>query len=993
MALRKRWIVLLATLALALTAAPGVSAEQQAGNKVQKGDYNSYVVVMKADPLVATHRDSLKSKAAKNRGLALKTSHNKTLLDAGVSTNKVTNDYTVALNGFSALINHAQAKRIAADKNVLMVLPDELLQPQTDESADFLGLTGAGSAYATGFTGKGVVVGIIDTGIWPEHPSFADVDTPAPPVSGIPCEFGNTGTVPGHHNPNDAAFACQDKLVGARQMLNTYRALIGADPDEFDSARDDSGHGTHTASTAAGNDGVSASILGSPVGDGTISGIAYDAHVIAYKALGNQGGFSSDLGGAIDQAVEDGVDVINYSIGGGGGSLGADDIAFLFANDAGVFVAASVGNSGPGTGNGTIGSPGDNPWLVGVAASTQSRFFQGTINLGNSASFTGASVTDGTAMVGLIDAAAATSNGNDLCQSTGPAAGLLQPALVSGKIVLCRRGVNARVDKSLAVLNAGGVGMIMYENSDTGNLFTDTHWLPTVHIDRTPGLAIKAYAATPGATAQITNTRAIATWPSAPSMTDFSSRGPSVYQDTLKPDVTAPGMQILAGGSPFPDPGSVTGELFQAIAGTSMSSPHVAGLLALLKQANPGWSASAAKSALMTTAHQDVVDNDRVSPADPFDMGAGHVDPSNAKFKGSTFQPGLVYDADFFDYLAWICGASPSNVNPATCAALAGAGYSLDPSDLNLASVAVAQLTGSQTVTRRVTSVAKEAGWRTYNVSVDAPAGYSVTVSPSTIKLKKGMTAEFEITINNNTAPFGAWRFGSFTWNEQDGNYSARSPIAVRASQFDAPAEVDGSGESGSESFDVKFGYTGDYDAAAIGLVAADPQADVVDQDPDQTFSRTDGFSNDHAIPLTGAAVLRVALPASSTETNADIDLYLFNPSGVQVASSTSGSGSDEMITIHNPVNGTWHLWVHGWQTIGADSPYTLYVFDLPAAPEDAGSLVIDSEPANATIGETGTIDVSWTGATLGQWWLGAVTHKTGATVMGRTLVNVNNLP
>ena len=991
--MKKRSVVLLAILALGLTIVPAaVAGEAQAG-LVQKGAYNSYVVIMKADPLVVTHRGDVNSAKAKSRGQELKASHNKTLREAGLANQQIVNDYTVALNGFSALINHAQAEALAANKNVLMVLPDELLQAQTDESGDFLGLTGAGGAYASGVKGKGVVVGIIDTGIWPEHPSFADNGLPTPTgiAAGIPCEFGNTGTVPGHHNVNDVAFACQDKLLGARQMLATYRAAIGAAPDEFDSARDDSGHGSHTASTSAGNAGVSANILGSPVGDGTISGIAPEASIIAYKGLGNQGGFSSDLAAAINQAVADGVDVINYSIGGGGGILGADDIAMLLANDAGVFVAASAGNSGPGTGNGTVGSPGDNPWLIGVAASTQERFLQGTVKLGNGANYTGASVTNGTAVVGLIDAAAATTNGDDLCQSAAVPAGQLQPALVTGKIVLCRRGVNARVDKSLAVKNAGGVGMIMYENSDTGNLFTDTHWLPTVHIDNTPGLAIKAYAATPGATAQITNTRAIASWPIAPSMTDFSSRGPSAYQDTLKPDITAPGLQILAGGSPFPDAGSVPGELFQAIAGTSMSSPHVAGLLALLKQANPAWSASAAKSALMTTAYQTVLDNDRINPADPFDMGAGHANPGQPGQKGSAFQPGLVYDAGLNDYLAWMCGASPANINPATCVALAGAGYSLDPSDLNLASIAVAQLAGSQTVTRTVTSVAKENGWRKYTASFQAPAGYSVSVSPSSFQLKTGMSQTLQITIVNNSAPLNTWRFGSMTLSDQTGHYSARSPIAVRASQFDAPAEINGEGASGSESFDVKFGYSGDYDAAAIGLVPAVLDSRVVVQDPNQAFSRTDGFSQDHAIALVNAAVLRVVLPASSTEANADLDIYLYNPAGVQVASSTAGSGSDEAITIHNPVNGTWHLWVHGWQTIGPDSPYTLYSFNLPAAPEDTGSLQVTSEPANAVIGTVGTINVSWTGATIGQWWLGAVTHKTGATVMGRTLINVDN--
>ena len=171
--------------------------------------------------------------------------------------------------------------------------------------------------------------------------------------------------------------------------------------------------------------------------------------------------------------------------------------------------------------------------------------------------------------------------------------------------------------------------------------------------------------------------------------------------------MTAPGLQILAGYSPFPDPGSTPpGEFFGAIAGTSMSSPQVAGLFALLKQEHPDWSPAAAKSALMTTAYQDVVDNDRVSPADPFDMGAGHVDPGSAVQKGSAFQPGLVYDAGFLDYLGFLCDAFPEVLSdPAgTCGLLESIGVPTDASDLNYPSIGIGELPGSQTVTRTVTS-------------------------------------------------------------------------------------------------------------------------------------------------------------------------------------------------------------------------------------------------------------------------------------------------
>ena len=255
------------------------------------------------------------------------------------------------------------------------------------------------------------MVGVIDTGIWPEHPSFADDGSyPAPDIPPLDatnyatCDFGNTA-----QNVHDAPFTCNNKLIGARQTMDTYRALIGADPDEFDSARDDDGHGTHTASTAAGNADVAATLMGTPRGN--VSGIAPRAQIIAYKALGNLGGFTSDLASSIDQAVADGVDVINYSIGGGPSLAGADDIAFLFAADAGVFVATSAGNSGPGAG--TIGGPATIPWVTSVGASTQSRFFSGEVRLGKGGTVTGASITGGTGgFLPLVDAEFA---GGELC--------------------------------------------------------------------------------------------------------------------------------------------------------------------------------------------------------------------------------------------------------------------------------------------------------------------------------------------------------------------------------------------------------------------------------------------------------------------------------------------------------------------------------------------------------------------------------------------------
>jgi len=868
----------------------------------------SYIVIMELMPVIAYEGDIAGYQATKpgnnekvnpnsahvrKYAMFLQKSHKASLDAADVSPSAQVHDYTFGLNGYSAILTEAEVETIRSQKNVLMVLEDQMRYLETDSSPEFLGLTAEGGAYVKGYDGEGVVVGVIDSGIWPEHPSFADdgsfPDAPVLDDSRPNCEFGNTT-----HNPNDIPFECNNKLIGARQMLDTYRAVIGAESYEYDSARDDNGHGTHTASTAAGNAGVEASILG--ISRGTIAGIAPRAHIISYKGLGAQGGFTSDLASAIDQAVADGVDVINYSIGGGAGGPGGDEIAFLFADAAGVFVATSAGNSGPG--DATLGNPGTMPWVTTVGASTQTRFFQGSASSIEGWEYFGASITAGTDELPLVDAAFA---GGDLCIP-----GTLDSIIVGGKIVLCRRGAIARAAKSMAVDQAGGAGMIMYNNSDVDNLFSDLHAVPSVHIDNTPGLAVKAYIASESSPTAKINAGENGTWAPAPSMAIFSSRGPNpVLGDIIKPDITAPGFQILAGYSPTPDPSEVQGEYFNAIAGTSMSSPHIAGVGALLTQAHPDWSPAMIRSAMMTTAYQDVRDNDRVSLADPFDMGAGHVNPGGEWSKGSITEPGLAFDAGLFEYAAFTCGMEWGVFSSGSCDFLEAIGVPTDPYNLNYPSIGIAALPGTQTVTRTVTSVAKENGWRTYTASVDSPPGYTVSVSPSTFKLKKGQSATYEVTVTNVSAPVGEWRFGSLTWHENDGNYSVYSPIAVKGALFSAPAEVSGSGEDGSASFDVNFGYTGSYAAAAHGLVADAPTSGNIGQDPDQTYPSSDDSpvgALKISYPISGAAFVRWQMVITGPD---DIDLFLENSSGNIVASSTSG-GTDELIELYLPADDTY---------------------------------------------------------------------------------------
>jgi subtilisin family serine protease len=980
---RAGYLLVVLALLLSVVAVPATAEDPDATSgtppselpdppEVAVSESGSYIVVMTEDPLIVTEgREGLDRGPARAKERRLRASQDRALREVGASTDDKLNDYTVALNGFSALISHAEAEALQARKDVALVMPDELQQVQTDSSPQYLGLTATGGAHRQDVTGEGVIVGVIDTGVWPEHPSFADDGSYSPIVHDVPCDFGNAA-----HNPADVDFDCNGKLLGARQTIPTYRALIGAEDFEFDSARDDNGHGTHTASTAAGNANVQASIYGRDLG--VVTGIAPRARVIVYKGLGHLGGFTSDLAGAINQAVADGVDVINYSVGGGASLISATDLAYLFATQAGVLVATSAGNSGPGAG--TVGSPGSVPWITTVGANTQSRSFAGEVVLGDGQRFTGVSLTPPLANAPLVDGNTA---GSELCL-----AGQLDPGMVEGAIVLCGRGLIGRVAKGQNVKDAGGVGMIMYEQSDTGSLFSDSHVVPAVHLDRTPGMAIRAYIASAASpTAELID-RGTTTWPSAPSMTEFSSRGANrVAPDIIKPDITAPGIQILAGHTAMPDSG-VTGELFQAIAGTSMSSPHVAGVFALIKQEHPDWSPAMARSAIMTSANPNVRDNDRTSLATPFAQGSGEVRPGSPSRRGTAFQPGLVYDAGLNDYLGFLCDAAPqvfANAD-ATCTALANAGFATTATDLNYPSIGVAELAGSQTVTRTVTSVA--AGRRTFRPTVEAPAGYEVTVSPASFTLQQGQSATFEVTITNRSGPVGQWRFGSLTFRDNNNQHAVRSTIAVKGALFRAPGEVTGSGEAGSASFDLSFGYTGAYDAAVHGLGQAVVISDNVVQDPDQAFDPDDGYSNLHEFELVGAAHLRLRMPPEATHPDADIDLFVYNPSGQLVASSTR-PGTEEQIDISSPADGTWKVYVHGWAAPGGAVDYDLYSWVMSATP--GGSLTVDSAPTEAVTGATATVEVSWTGATLGEWHLGAVSHTGSEGLMGLTLVEVDN--
>ncbi len=887
-------------------------------------------------------------------------------------------NYGYVFNGFAAELSAEQAARLAQAPGVLAVTKDEARPVDTASTPSFLGLTAAGGAWSQ-TKGEGVIIGIVDGGIWPESLSFSDRTG----SNGNASKDGKLSyqQIPGWHGkctPGEDfnASHCNQKLIGARYYNAGFGGNAGIDanqPYEYNSPRDFGGHGTHVASTAGGNENVPTT---GPAGVfGKISGIAPRARIAAYKVCwqtgpgGGGGGscFTSDSVAAIDQAVADGVDVINYSVSGSRTSFRDPvEIAFLFAADAGVFVAASAGNSGPG--NFTVAHPG--PWLTTVAAGTHNRTAEGSVTLGNGATYRGASVASALGSAPVIDASAAGLPGADpsavaLCFSSVDGGNGLDPAKVAGKIVVCDRGVTARVNKSLAVQEAGGVGMVLV-NTSPSSLNADFHVLPTVHLQSTARTAIKAYAASSGPTAAIAAASLVFNAP-APLTASFSSRGPLLAGggSVLKPDLIAPGQDILAAVAP---PGN-GGRAFDLYSGTSMSSPHVAGLAALFKQKHPSWSPMAIKSALMTTGG-DVLDGGtpapNTNPALIFNQGAGHVQPNSA------LNPGLVYDTAFADWLRFLCGAEPgggcTGVTP------------IHPSDLNQASIAVGALTGVQTVTRTLKNVSGAA--LTVTPTVTGMAGFTTTVQPTRLTVPKGGSASYTLRLTRTDAPLNTYTGGQLTW--AGGGYTVRSPIVAVPVALSAPQAV--TATPAGRSYPVTFGYSGPFSASANGLVAAAISADTVADDPtDGSCSLT--APNAKLIPVSvpaGTSYARFALFDADVSPGADLDMCVYR--GTTLVGSSGSGTSNEEVNLLSPAADSYTVVVQGWGVVGS-SPFKLHTWLLGNTA--AGNMSVDA-PTAAAIGTTGSINLGFSGLAAGTRYLGSVVYGGAAGMPAPTIVRVD---
>ena len=828
--------------------------------------------------------------------------------------------YRIALNGFAARLDHEEVRRLAQMDGVRSIRLDENFKLETFAGPRWLGADRVweGEGFLRENRGEGVVIGVIDSGINWDHPSFQDTGEGLPP--------GAT-TAHDHENPygrvlglcaEDGDDRCNDKLVGIYDFVedNPDTEVV----EEFNDGADNGAHGAHTAGTAAGNP-VSISLGGQPV---QLSGVAPNANIISYRVCfaGDPDDSEDDacqgsaILRAIDQAIADGVDVINYSIGGGAIDpwRAADTMAFLEAVEAGIFVVTSAGNAGPLPG--TVGRPANAPWISAAGSATHGRIFAGALNATSGGDTTPPGELIGTTLTqaGLASAPIVYAGdfGNALC-GTGPAelqpdcdgntgsSSPFEPGTFNGEIVVCDRGTYGRIEKGKNLLLAGAGGYVLANTDITGGEVTndDEHCLPATHLRASDGNVLRDWLSSgSGHTASLSGLDLREVEAFGDRMSDFSSRGPALdpVEDILKPNLIAPGDLIFAAGT--------EGSQIIGLGGTSMASPHVAGAAALMLSDNPDLTPAQVASVLELTATDAVAKDENFGEATHFDTGAGRP----RLFEAVT--AGLYLDET---------GGNFRGANP---------GFGGVPSDLNLASLTDAACAGTCTFTRRIGAFD---GGRTWTVTTSGfPAGVDVTVTPSSFVIPAGGEQEIQVEVDwQNASGLGnQWVFGKV--HIDNPSYPTSTlPVSIFASLGELPEELlfGTNRSSGSRDFTIS-GLTALDQATYFGSGLTEPSRTVFALPEDPT-------ANDPYDGGEGVATVIVPVPANtvwfSTEIPAsasqDVDLFVGldrNGDGRAqeselVCESTTPS-DEEFCDIFNPTAGNWWVVVQNWEA-GAGVP------------------------------------------------------------------------
>ncbi|KAL0352022.1 UNVERIFIED_CONTAM: Subtilisin-like protease SBT3 [Sesamum calycinum] len=701
-----------------------------------------------------------------------------TSLDRDNLEPKLVYTYDNAFHGFSAVMSKPELEALKKSPGCLSAYPDGVVIPDTTHTYKFLSLNTAAGLWPASQYGKDVIIGVIDGGVLPESLSFRDDGMTAIPAKwrGI-CQEGE-----GFNSS-----LCNKKLIGVRYFNEGVRAANPGVTITMNSARDQTGHGTHVAATAAGNHVDGVSFFG--YAPGTARGVAPRACLAVYKVLWTEGSFESDALAGIDQAVADGVDILSISLSYRRRNLYENPIAVagFGAREKGILVSVSAGNRGPGFATLLEGVP----WAFVVAAGTVDRWFTGTLTLGNGKTITGWTMFPAKAIV--RDFPVVYNETLSACNS----AELLAEAPHSS-IIICNLTTDDPYSflflmNDLTTTHIPGVIVI---SEDPSILETSTNFLqPAVVITPSEAREVIDYATnsdTPTAAIDFQQT-VLGTEPrAAPALASFSSRGPvQGYPGILKPDIMAPGVLVLAAHSPYASRASIGNNIhlssdYNLLSGTSMACPHISGIAALLKAANPEWSPAAIQSAMMTTANLRDNANQPIKDmgfgyqvANPLGIGAGQVDPNRA------LDPGLIYDATIQDYVNLVCSM---NFTTAQTQTIIRSSYncSTPSSDLNYPSFIVlyeiqeTRTTFTRKFRRTLTNVGN--GPAAYKVKVEEPNGSTIAVSPQTLMFtRKYEKQSYSLTIRYTISSEFVLAPGSITWIEENGKHTVRSPIVVSA--------------------------------------------------------------------------------------------------------------------------------------------------------------------------------------------------------------------
>ncbi|MGC4853164.1 S8 family serine peptidase [Micromonospora sp. DT4] len=841
--------------------------------------------------------------------------------------------YTAAFNGFSATLTAKQATALRADKRVRAVTAARALGTRSatplaaSPSATTAGTSNVDpsavdpSAVESAAkpvtpvkpgpaTGAGMVVGILDTGIWPESASFAK-KMPAPKGWHGTCQTG-VAFVAEH---------CNGKIVGARYFADTWLAGGGSVPEgEVLSPRDMAGHGTHTASTAAGLPVRDVTIDGRSFGP--VSGVAPDAQIAVYKVLWGGMGFDADIIAGIDAAVADGVQVLNFSIGSDFGDWEANTpigVAFLNATLSGVFVAASAGNTG--IVSGAISNAA--PWVTTVGAAV-TNLDEATVKLGDGAKLVGGSLDalpGGSRQIVFGDQAGSLEQGSAYCEP-----GSLDPGKIKGKVVAC--ALSTPFDSAMEVKEKGGTAMVVF--APVGNYRVNSVYnFPVVYLntEKQAGTLFNYLMRHPtDATVSLRSGGDGSSVPGVPSVADFSSTGPAmVTLGVFKPDLVAPGADIIAAVSPAGN----FGRNYDAYSGTSMASPYVAGAAAILRATHPTWSPGSVASALRTTA------TDTRGTTSPLDQGSGFINLAGA------IDPGLVIEPAAADLVTFSETAQP------------------DGKELNLPAISLREYDGTRpvTVTRTMTNVGTTR--ETYRSSVSGLPGMKVTVSPASVTLAPGKSATVTITFRRGSAPWDRYVTGSITWRGKA--HSARIPVAARPWGITPRPYADDGEEFGrmaSGSFGyAQPGFSGPLTGRSTGYTPMRREsysmpADVYGGVFDPSASGVKKI--DFTVPANTAGII---VEANTEDPNTNLDLYLYKGDTL-VDSSDRYWTSAEQAYKFLPEPGRYTAYVFaqvpggpvvdfqfGHAIIGRDATYSPATLTLPSATERGKSLNFTLKP------------------------------------------------